>query len=123
MPLPQLNVHRRDHTTRTLITLAGEIDLSTVPLVYAALAGCLRDGIRIVDVDLTGVPFCDVSGLNAFLTASRLGADDGATLQLHHPPASMARVIELTGSGFLLHGPHAVRSPSPRVPAVAGGAP
>ncbi|KJK33520.1 anti-sigma factor antagonist, partial [Streptomyces variegatus] len=28
MPLPRLNVHRHDHTTRTLITLAGEIDLA-----------------------------------------------------------------------------------------------
>ncbi|MFF3847162.1 STAS domain-containing protein [Streptomyces sp. NPDC002328] len=123
MPLPQLNVYRHDHTTRALITLAGEIDLVTTPLVYAALAGCLRDGIRTTDVDLTAVTFCDVSGLNAFLTASRLGADAGMTLQLHHPPPSVARVIEMTGSGDLLHERHVLRPPSHRVPAVVGGAP
>ncbi|GAA3799519.1 hypothetical protein GCM10022403_036950 [Streptomyces coacervatus] len=123
MPLPQLNVHRRDHTTRTLITLAGEIDLATAPLVRAALAACVRDGIRIVDVDLTAVLFCDAGGLNAFLAAYRAATDAGTALQLHCPPPVMARIIEITGSGFLLHDLHAVRAPSRRVPAAAGGAP
>ncbi|WTS84519.1 STAS domain-containing protein [Streptomyces sp. NBC_00487] len=133
MPLPQLNVYRHDHTTRALITLAGEIDLATTPLVHTALTGCLRDGISSVDVDLTAVTFCDASGLNVFLTASRLAVDAGATLQLHCPPPIMARIIDMTGSGFLLDRPHAVRPsshrpsshrpPSHRAPAVKGGTP
>ncbi|MFI6009628.1 STAS domain-containing protein [Streptomyces sp. NPDC051243] len=122
MPLPQLNVHRHDHATRALITLAGEIDLATAPLVDAALAACLRDGIRTADVDLRAVTFCDASGLNALLTASRIATDAGTTLQLHNPTPALARVIEITGSGFLLHDPHAVRPPSSRVRAAAGGA-
>ncbi|KOG30740.1 STAS domain-containing protein [Streptomyces resistomycificus] len=124
MALPQLNVYRHDHTTRALVTLAGEIDLATAPLVHAALTGCLRDGIRTVDVDLTAVTFCDASGLNTFLTASWLATDAGKTLRLHHPPPAMARIIEMTGSAFLLHEPrpHAVGPPSHRLPAVAGGA-
>ncbi|SDO02997.1 anti-anti-sigma factor [Streptomyces sp. cf386] len=121
MPLPQLNVHRHDHATRALITLAGEIDLATAPLVRAALAACLRDGIRTADVDLTAVTFCDASGLNAFLTASGLAIDAGTTLRLHYPPSALARIIEITGSGFLLHELH-VRPPSPRVPAAAAAA-
>ncbi|MDF3149408.1 MULTISPECIES: STAS domain-containing protein [unclassified Streptomyces] len=123
MPLPQLNVHRHDHTTRALITLAGEIDLATAPLVRAALAACMRDGILTADVDLTAVTFCDASGLNAFITASRLATEAGMTLHLHCPPPAMARIIEITGCGFLFHELHAVRPPSPRVPAAAGGAP
>jgi anti-anti-sigma factor len=122
MPLPRLNVHRHDHTTRTLITLAGEIDLATAPLVHAALAECLHDGIRTTDIDLTEVTFCDASGLNAFLTASRLATEAGTVLRLHHPPPIMARIIEITGSGFLLHELHSVRPPSRRFPAAAGGA-
>ncbi|MPY58350.1 STAS domain-containing protein [Streptomyces spongiae] len=103
MALPQLNVYRHDRDTRALITLAGEIDLATAPLVREALAECLRDGIRSIDVDLTAVTFCDAGGLNAFLMASRLATDAGRTLRLHHPSQSVARVIEITGSGFLLH--------------------
>ena len=122
MPLPRLNVHRHDHTTRTLITLAGEIDLATAPLVHAALAACVHDGVRTTDVDLTAVTFCDASGINAFLTASRLATDAGMTLRLHGPPPAMARIIEMTGSAFLLHEHLAVRTPSRRVPAATRSA-
>ncbi|MFD6172983.1 STAS domain-containing protein [Streptomyces coeruleorubidus] len=122
MPLPQLNVHRHDHTTRTLIVLAGEIDLATAPLVHAALAACVHDGVRTTDVDLTAVTFCDASGINAFLTASRLATDAGMTLRLHGPPPAMARIIELTGSAFLLHEPLTVRTPSRRFPAATRSA-
>ena len=66
MALPQLTVHRRDRRTQALITLAGEIDLESAPLVRVSLERCLRDGIRAIDVDLTHVTFCDCSGLNAF---------------------------------------------------------
>ncbi|MFE7169704.1 STAS domain-containing protein [Streptomyces sp. NPDC057616] len=123
MALPQLNAHRHDRATRALITLAGEFDLTTVPLAHAALGACLRDGIRTIDVDLTAFTFCDASGLNAFLAASGLAADAGTTLQLHYSPPTLTPIIDITGTGFLLHELHTVRRPSPRVPAAAGGAP
>ncbi|MGW7043658.1 STAS domain-containing protein [Streptomyces avermitilis] len=125
MALPQLNVHRHDRNTHALLTLAGEIDLTTAPLVRAALTECLRDGIRTVDVDLTAITFCDGSGLNAFLAAYQIAHEAGTTIQLHHPPPTTARVIEITGSGFLLlHELHALpRTPAVRrVPAASGGA-
>ncbi|MGW1722699.1 STAS domain-containing protein [Streptomyces sp. NPDC002306] len=98
-----MNVYRHDRDTRALITLAGEIDLATAPQVSAALAECLSDGIRSIDVDLTAVTFCDVSGLNAFRAAFRLVTGAGTSLRLHHPSRTMAHIIEITGSGFLLH--------------------
>ncbi|MER5529887.1 STAS domain-containing protein [Streptomyces sp. NPDC002677] len=122
MPLPQLNVHRHDRDTRALITLAGEIDLATAPQVSEALAECLSDGIRSIDVDLTAVTFCDASGLNAFLTAFRLVTDAGMTLRLRYPSQAVARVIEITGSGFLLHPVLTGRARSRRIPVTAGGA-
>ncbi|MGI5373321.1 STAS domain-containing protein [Streptomyces sp. CA-251387] len=123
MALLRLDVYRRDHSTRALITLAGEIDVTTAPLVSAALAGCMRDGVRTTDVDLTAVTCRDAGGLNAFLAASRLAPDAGMTLQLHYPPPTLARIIEITGSRFLLQEHHAARPPSLRMPAAAGGAP
>lgn len=103
MPIPQLNVFRHDHESRALLTLAGEIDAATAPLVREALEACHRDGVRRVDVDLTAVTFCDVSGLNVFLSAFLRQAETGTTLRLHRPSQGLARVIEITGSGFLLH--------------------
>ncbi|MER6960125.1 MULTISPECIES: STAS domain-containing protein [unclassified Streptomyces] len=123
MALPQLNVYRHERGTRALITLAGEIDLATAPLVRQALAECLPDGISSIDVDLTAVTFCDASGLNAFLMASRLATDAGMTLRLHHPPQCMTRVIEITGSGFLLHSFPAAGVRPRRIPVAAGGTP
>jgi anti-sigma B factor antagonist len=100
MPLPRLTIYRHDRRKRALITLAGEIDLESAPLVCAALARCLSDGIRIVDVDLTPVTFCDCSGLNAFLDAAQRTRETDGVLRLHSPPPSLARILELTGCGF-----------------------
>jgi anti-sigma B factor antagonist len=104
MPLPRLTIHRHDRRKRALITLAGEIDLESAPVVCAALARCLSDGIRVVDVDLTPVTFCDCSGLNAFLYAAHRTKEAGGVLQLHNPPQSLGRILDLTGCGFLLLG-------------------
>ncbi|WHM40663.1 STAS domain-containing protein [Streptomyces sp. BPTC-684] len=103
MPLPQLNVYRHDRKTRALITLAGEIDLATAPLLQETLARCLRDGIRTVDVDLIPVTFCDCTGLNTFLEAAELTTAAGGALRLHYPSPALHRLLELTGSTFLLH--------------------
>jgi anti-anti-sigma factor len=102
MSLPQLTVYRHDRRKRALITLAGEIDMESAPLVGAALARCLMDGIRTIDIDLTPVTFCDCSGLNAFLYAAQRSTEAGGTLRLHHPPPTLSLILDLTGAGFLL---------------------
>jgi anti-sigma B factor antagonist len=98
---PILNVHRHDTDNRTLVTLAGEIDLTSAPLVHASLERCLHDGIRVIDVDVTAVTFCDCSGLNAFLHALLHTAAGGGRLRLHHPSPALERLVALTGSGSL----------------------
>ncbi len=102
MSLPQLTVYRHDRMQRALITLAGEIDLESASLVGTALARCLSDGVRTIDIDLTPVTFCDCSGLNAFLHAAQRTTEAGGTLRLHHPPPTLSLILDLTGSGFLL---------------------
>ncbi|MFI8239211.1 STAS domain-containing protein [Streptomyces sp. NPDC085866] len=140
MAIPQLTLYRHDRHSRALITLAGEIDLTTEHLVHDGLGRCLRDGIRTIDVDLTTVTFCDVTGLNAFLHAARAIVVAGGSLRLHHPPQVLARIIALTGSGTLLLGlpsdlpasraalrhvsdpgpPHQIASAAPAYPSVCG---
>ncbi|WP_329530703.1 STAS domain-containing protein [Streptomyces sp. NBC_01450] len=140
MPIPPLTIYRHDRRKRALITLAGEIDLETVPLVRASLERCLRDGIRTIDVDLTPVTFCDCSGLNAFLHASQRITAAGGTLRLHHPSRTLVLVLDIAGCEFLLLGvpfgrlppppgnalattsPVPPHRPVPPVPALSGGA-
>jgi anti-anti-sigma factor len=127
LPIPQiLNVSRNDRSNPALITLTGEIDLTSVPMLRASLRQCLRDGVRSIHVDLTYVTFCDCSGLNAFLEAAQRTAAAGGALRLHDPPAMVARLLTLTGSGFLLAAfpmpsrlPHDRLGSSPAVPAGA----
>ncbi|MFF3446704.1 STAS domain-containing protein [Streptomyces sp. NPDC002667] len=102
MPRPQLAVYRHDRGKRVLITLAGEIDLESAPLVSTALARCLSDGIRTIDVDLTPVTFCDCTGLNVFLHAAQQTTEAGGTLRLHHPPPTLGLILDVTGSEVLL---------------------
>ncbi|MFI5878620.1 STAS domain-containing protein [Streptomyces sp. NPDC051554] len=104
MPRTQLTVYRHDRRKRALITLVGEIDQESAPLVRTALAQCLRDGIRTLDIDLTPVTFCDCSGLNVFLHAAQQAAEDGCTLRLHNPPPTLGLILDVTGSQFLLLG-------------------
>ncbi len=107
------NVHRHDHGNHTTITLAGEIDLDTAPPVQVMIESCLREGIRTIDIDLSALAFCDVSGLNTFLSGAERSAAACGSLSLCHPRPAMVRLLELTGTGFLLH--HARRPGTPAV--------
>ncbi|MFI1396020.1 STAS domain-containing protein [Streptomyces sp. NPDC020681] len=121
MPLPQLTLYRHDKNSRALITLAGEIDLATAHLVRRTLAQCLHDGIRTIDIDLTTLTFCDLTGLNAFLDASHATSAAGGSLRLHYPPPVVARLLALTGTGTLLLGLPAVPLGRPTdLPRVSG---
>ncbi|MEV0735133.1 STAS domain-containing protein [Streptomyces sp. NPDC050549] len=113
MPLPPLTVHRHDRTTKALITLAGEIDLESAPMVRVSLEQCLHDGMREVDVDLAHVTFCDCSGLNVLLRAAQQTEVLGGTLRLHHPPSTLLRILDVVGDGSLLLGPSSGRPPPP----------
>ncbi|TKA11185.1 STAS domain-containing protein [Actinacidiphila oryziradicis] len=110
-----LNVFRHDMNNRALITLSGEIDLDSAPLMRETLGQCLLDGIRTIDVDVTSVTFCDCSGLNTFLHALLSTAAVGGSLQLHYPSPALARLVALTGSGSLfLNLPDALAGSPPK---------
>lgn len=64
---PILNVCRHDTDNRALVTLTGEIDLQSAPLVHTPAEQYPHDGIHTIDVDVTTVTSCDYSGVNAFL--------------------------------------------------------
>jgi anti-sigma B factor antagonist len=106
MPVPKtLILHRRGSRSRALITLSGEMDLYSAPVVRESLARCLRDGVRVIDIDLTDVTFCDCHGLGVFLEARRHAIANGGSLRLRHPRPELSRLLDLAGVGPLLLGP------------------
>ncbi|SEM62140.1 STAS domain-containing protein [Streptacidiphilus jiangxiensis] len=94
-PTGTLTVERHDWYGRAEITLVGEIDMDSAPIVRHALSRCVADGVRAIEVDLTRVSFCDCSGLSALLQAYDRAAAAGVSLRLHHPRPVVARLIAL----------------------------
>jgi anti-anti-sigma factor len=79
------------------LTAAGELDLTTAPVLEERLFAELRAG-QDVELDLSGVPFVDSSGLRVLVQAVGVGDEHDARFTLIEPlPAQMRRVLEVTG--------------------------
>ncbi|WP_035803529.1 STAS domain-containing protein [Kitasatospora mediocidica] len=80
-----------------VLSVAGELDVATAPLLWQHLADQLAHGRRHLVVDLEGVPFMDSSGLNVIIRAMReTGLADGS-LALAAPTPPVFNLFRLTG--------------------------
>ncbi len=85
------------------ITLSGELDLSSAPLLLGRMHEAIDSGVRKVSCDLKDLTYMDSTGLNVFLMAhKRLGASDGVLVILS-PRPTVRRVFEVTGVDTYLH--------------------
>jgi anti-anti-sigma factor len=75
------------------VALTGELDLTTVDRVEAAV-GTPAPGTRCV-LDLRGLGFMDSSAIRLFMRLDIRARDEGWTLVLVHAGGMTARVIEL----------------------------
>ncbi len=82
----------------TVVTVAGEVDLTVTDLLDAHLAAAIRqaDPMRVA-VDLGDMVFCDSSGLNSLIRALKRIRAEGGRLVLLRPRARFAQVLETTG--------------------------
>ncbi len=79
------------------MSVDGEIDLYTVPRLRGELAKVLAVGeVRLV-VDLSGVDFCDSTGVNVLLAAHRQARDSGGQLELSAPRPAIRKILKVTG--------------------------
>ena len=56
------------------MTISGEIDIASVPVLRERLIGLPRPHAGRIIIDLSGVTFCDASGLAVLVGASRRAA-------------------------------------------------
>jgi len=94
-PGPELSV--RSQGGYTIVAVSGEIDISSAPVVRERLIGLPRPQASRVIIDLSGVTFCDASGLAVLVGASRRAGLLGGVLRLAAPAPMMATVLRLTG--------------------------
>jgi anti-anti-sigma factor len=81
----------------TRLSLRGELDLATTPILEESLEAAERDDERIVALDLSELSFVDASGLKAILNAHRRAIRRGERgLSLINPSSDIRRLLELT---------------------------
>jgi anti-sigma B factor antagonist len=96
----------------TIITVAGEVDFSTTPRLWAALEATLRGPHTRVVVDLQELAFIDASGLNTLVRGhKRLREHGRGGLTVRNSPPAARRLFEITGIDQMLNvEPTATRS-------------
>jgi anti-anti-sigma factor len=99
-----------------LITVSGELDLSSAPFLAHALARAGRLANELI-VDLERVEFMDCAGLRVLMRWAGESGDRGPKIRSVTPgPRQVQRLFELTGANRLLQ---VVSSASPDSRAVA----
>lgn len=97
VPYVDLNVSTRQQDNHVVVSPTGEIDLHTAPQLQTELADQMRSGASQLIVDLSGVEFCDSTGVNVLLSAMRRAHEHGSGLSLVSPQPPVRKVLGITG--------------------------
>ena len=76
----------------------GEIDLYTAPRLHSELAAVIANAgqdMR-VTVDMSGVEFCDSTGMNVLLSCLRQVRERGGELELAAPRPAVMKILQVT---------------------------
>ena len=82
----------------TLVTLVGELDLATAPL----LDECLADIVGDIHIDCSGLDFVGAPGMECLLAAHARAQQAGARLAIVEPPGTLLRLLSLAGADLYL---------------------
>ena len=94
-----LAVHESDVDGVRLLEVFGELDLATAPTLCAALDAARIDRVKRLVVDLTGVAFCDSTGVRALIGASReIRVGGGRLAVVCLPGGAVARLFDMVGA-------------------------
>jgi anti-anti-sigma factor len=77
----------------TLVTLVGELDLSSAPLLDECLSGIVGD----IDVECSGLDFVGARGLRSLVIAHTRAQQAGARFVIVEPPLSLLRLLRVAG--------------------------
>jgi anti-sigma B factor antagonist len=86
----------------TLLTVTGELAGSGSERLLARLDRLLDKGHRSLVLDLTGVTFCDSSGISALVRGHARASAAAGRLRLSAASPQVARVLELSGLARML---------------------
>jgi anti-anti-sigma factor len=87
---------------QAVVTVCGELDLSTVGELSRSLGPLIEAHPREVILELGGLGFIDSTGLSLLVKTSRQLGEHHGTLGLAHPTPPVRRVLEIVGLDQLL---------------------
>jgi anti-sigma B factor antagonist len=81
-----------------VITLSGEVDITTAAELSELITGQLADETQQLTVDVAGLDFADTAAIRVLLVAARRLRQRGGDLVLLRPQRALARVLEILGA-------------------------
>jgi len=95
---PELTIAVQRDPAEVVISLTGEIDVSTANRLAATVGEVvLSDAPPRVVLDMSGVTFCDSQGLGTLVVLSRRARLAGSLLILTNVGDFLLRVLDITG--------------------------
>jgi anti-anti-sigma factor len=94
---PELSVTVRQEPSEAVVSLVGEIDLSTVGKLSSTVSAVLAEAPPRVVLDMAGVTFCDSQGLGTLVVLSRKATMAQSCLVLTNVGDFLLRVLDITG--------------------------
>jgi len=80
-----------------LLTVSGEIDVYTSPVLKSYIVSALDDGCGDLVVDLEGVAFIDSSGLGVLVSGLRRVKEHGGSMRLVCTRENILKIFRITG--------------------------
>ena len=80
-----------------VVTVRGNLDIDSATVLTTALDQVLGNPAPYVVVDLSGVEFCDSTGLSAFVVGHNRAASAGGWLRLAAPNPFLEELLETVG--------------------------
>jgi anti-sigma B factor antagonist len=94
---PELSISVSRSPAEFVVSLAGEIDLSTAPQLSGLIGDLLADAPPRLVLDMSEVTFCDSQGLGTLIVLSRKATMAQSCLVLTNVADFLLRVLDITG--------------------------
>ena len=80
-----------------VVVVRGNLDADSAPVLTTALDQVLAAAVPRIVIDLSGVEFCDSTGLSAFVVGHNRAVERGGWLRLSGPSEFLGRLLETVG--------------------------
>lgn len=97
-----LSVKVIDEQEKTIVSLAGEIDVYTAPKLKNTLLPLVTEKDRLVEVDFNEVGYMDSTGLGVFISALKIAKECESHLLLTNLNKREHRLFQITGLNQLI---------------------